>query len=350
MVTYKCDPCNYIGYDSSNYKRHLKSKKHLRNSATVIPKNLQQKSREIQVSHVDNSAQRNSAELSGIEKNSKKSLNSSSNKEILECENCGLTFKRAYNMNRHFKTCVKRKDCHRDKEYESKLKEKDRALKEKDRMLKEKNLQIQKMEKYYSDIINNIGNMGPRNINSITYIIGNYDNAPHLETIQTDNLQKLSLKTNRDIENIICAHKNNLLIDQIIEAILLIYKKKDPTKQSVWVTDTSRHNYIIKELLHDDDSRWVIDKKGVKSEKYLVKPILDHIRKIVFEYLQTSPNLLDDPKLSKIDRNIILDCQHNGSNLIKQIDDNTIGPEIIKKLSKHIHHKKSKQPVIEEIE
>ena len=140
----------------------------------------------------------------------------------------------------------------------------------------------------------------------------------------------LPLKTSRDIENIIYSHKNNLLIDQIIEAIVFIYKKKDPTKQSIWVTYTSRHNYIIKELLHDNDSKWTIDKKGAKSEKYLVKPILDHIRKIVFEYLQTSPKLLDNPKITSTDRNIIMDCQYNGNNLVREIDDNTIGPEIIK--------------------
>ena len=39
------------------------------------------------------------------------------------------------------------------------------------------------MEKYYGDIISNIGSMGPKNINSITYILGNYENAPHLKTI-----------------------------------------------------------------------------------------------------------------------------------------------------------------------
>jgi len=152
------------------------------------------------------------------------------------------------------------------------------------------------------------------------------------------------------LENIICSHKNNLLVDQIIEAIVFIYKKKDPNEQSIWVTDTSRHNYIIKELLHDNDSKWTIDKKGVKSEKYLVKPILEHIRKIVLEYLQTSPKLLDNPKIANTGRNIILDCQHNGSNLIKEIDDNTLGPEIIKKLSKHIYHNKSDTPLIEKVE
>jgi len=82
----------------------------------------------------------------------------------------------------------------------------------------------------------------------------------------------------------------------------------------------------------------------------LVKPILEHIRKIVFEYLRTSPKLLNNLKVTNSDRNIILDCQHNGNELVKEIDDNTLGPEIIKKLSKHIHHKTENNPLIEEIE
>jgi len=266
------------------------------------------------------------------------------------CNFCGLTFIRSNGLSKHQNNCSQRIDNNKDKDYENKLKEKDRALKEKDLMIKEKSAQLQKCESYYKNILDNIGNMGPRNINSITYILGNYGDAPHLETIQTNNLKKLEFKNNRDIENIICAHRNNVLIDQIIEAILFIYKKDDPSKQSIWVTDTSRHNYIIKELLHDDDSKWVIDKKGVKSEKYLIKPILDHIRKRIVEYLQTSPKLLDNPKISKNDKNIISDCQKDGSDLVKEIDDNIVGPEIIKKLSKYIHHKKENNPLIEEVE
>ena len=342
-MKYNCNLCDYYTDDSSHYKRHLKSKKHELNSSADIPNYSSYKSPNNKVIDVDDIAQQNSTELNESDKKAVKI-------KILSCENCGLTFKRSHNMNRHFKTCIKRKDSCREKDLENKLKEKDNALKEKDRMLKEKNNQLKKIEKYYGDIINNIGSMGPKNINSITYILGNYENAPHLEAIQTNNLAKLPLKTNRDIENIICSHKNNLLIDQIIEAIVFIYKKKDPTEQSIWVTDTSRHNYIIKELLHDNDSKWTIDKKGVKSEKYLVKPILEHIRKIVFEYLQTSPKLLDNSKITSTDRNIILDCQYNGNELVKEIDDNTIGPEIIKKLSKHIHHNKNDTPLIEEVE
>ena len=243
MVVYKCEPCNFIGSDSSNYKRHLKSKKHNRNSAHGVLNKDDIYDVGNKVIYDSNSAQRNSTELNGIEKKTIKI-------KILNCDNCGLTFKRSHNMNRHFKTCIKRKDSCRETDLKNKLKEKDRQLKN--------------MERYYSDIIRNIGNMGPKNINSITYILGNYDNAPHLETIKTNNLMKLPLKTSRDIENIICSHKNNFLIDQIIEAIVFIYKKKDPSKQSIWVTDTSRHNYIIKELLHDDDSKWVAyDKYGI---------------------------------------------------------------------------------------
>ena len=336
MVNYYCKQCDYNTSKKSDFSKHTKTKKHKLNTPTYVLNNDVSNSSLNKVIDECNIAQQNSTELNGIDKNPIKI-------KILSCENCGLTFKRSHNMNRHFKTCIKRKDSHREKDLENKLKEKDR-------MLREKNNQLKKMEKYYGDIINNIGSMGPKNINSITYILGNYDKAPHLEAIKTNNLSKLPLKTNRDIENIICSHKNNLLVDQIIEAIVFIYKKKDPSEQSIWVTDTSRHNYIIKELLHDDDSKWVIDKKGVKSEKYLVKPILEHIRKIVFEYLQTSPKLLDNPKITSTDRNIILDCQHNGNELIKEIDDNTIGPEIIKKLSKHIHHNKNDAPMIEEVE
>ena len=331
-MKYNCNLCDYFTDDSSHYKRHLKSKKHERNSLTVVPNNLRQKSANNKVIDDPNDKVRNAEKRRKTPKTHEISY---------FCNYCNSNFTRSHGLSKHQKTCSKREDIIKEFEQKEKLF---------NDTIKQKNNQLKKMEKYYGDIINNIGSMGPKNINSITYILGNYDKAPHLEAIKTNNLSKLPLKTNRDIENIICSHKNNLLVDQIIEAIVFIYKKKDPSEQSIWVTDTSRHNYIIKELLHDDDSKWVIDKKGVKSEKYLVKPILEHIRKIVFEYLQTSPKLLDNPKITSTDRNIILDCQHNGNELIKEIDDNTIGPEIIKKLSKHIHHNKNDAPMIEEVE
>jgi len=235
-------------------------------------------------------------------------------------------------------------DNNKENELENKLKEKDRVI-------REKNTQLRKVESYYKNILDNIGTMGSKNINSITYIISNYEDAPHIKTIEIDNLKKLPFKTDRDIENVISCYRNNTLMESVIDAILYIYKKNDPAKQSVWVTDTSRHNYIIKELLHDNDSKWVIDKKGVKSEQYLVKPILDLIRKKILDYLQTASSLLANSSITRTDRDIIIDSQRDGSDLMKDIDDGILGPEIIKKLAKYIHHEKStNNPLIEEIE
>jgi len=244
-----------------------------------------------------------------------------------------------------------------EQDKETKLEQK---VKRQSMLLKEKDRQLQKSERdkeYYKKLIDNYSEMGTKNFNTVTYILNSYPNAPHLKTIEPKKIQhfKESESDNNNdktkTKDIISHYRNNRLVDHVVEAIVLLYKKDNPSEQSVWATDSSRHNFIIKELLEDNDSYWVAyDKKGIKSEKYLLDPILSLIRERVVNYLRDSSDLLMDDSLSVFQRDSIVDLQKYGSLLIKSIDDNILNKEIIKKLAKHIHHEKSNIPLIEEVD
>ena len=322
MFDYKCKLCNYDTNRKADFTKHIKTKKHLNNKARGIPENNEEKTLVKKVDDVTPVAPRNGEKR----------------REIANfcCEDCGLTFTRSHGLSKHIGICVKRIDTKEATMWKLKLQEKEQQLK-KSEMDKE----------YYRGLIDNLSTLGPKNFNSVTYILNNYAKAPHIKTIEPKKLKEFKDLDNNKIETIISLYRNNLLVDYVIEAIVYIHKKDDPSEQSVWVTDSSRHNYIIKELFEDKESYWIIDKKGAKSEKYLIDPVLKFIRENIEKYLANMGNLLNDDITSQ-KRRIILDSQKDASDLIKEIDDGVINKNIIKKLAKHIHH--NTKPLIEEIE
>ena len=342
-MKYKCNLCHYLTNDASHYKRHKNTKKHIRNVEAYDKIKNEQSDVSESSDKVDIVAARNG------EKRRKRSY---------VCDDCQVTFTRSHDLSRHISTCVKRIENDKSKELERKLREQDIKLKEKEKILREKERQLKKSEKqvqklekdkdYYKGLITNLSTLGPKNFNSVTFILNNYAKAPHIKTIEPLKLKEFKDLDNIQVENIISNYRNNLLVNHIVEAIVYIHKKEDPKDQCIWATDCSRYNYIIKELLENKDSYWTIDKKGVKSEKYLIDPILKLIREKVLEYLNTSGELLSSNDLDPQKRSIIMDCQEDGSNLIKDIDDGIINKETIKKLAKHIHH--NTKPIIEEVE
>ena len=337
MLKYNCNCCDFLTNNKTDYNRHIKTKKHIRKLSIDVPENITIYSPSKTSNEVPYIAQQNSTKLGGIDKNP----------DFL-CKYCDLKFKRSFNMNRHFKTCSMKKDFLGKESLEKKLQEKDK-------MLKEKTKQMEKLERdkeYYKKLIDNYnsgsGFMGTKNFNSITYILNSYPSAPHLKAIEPKKIKQFRDIDINNIRDIISDYRNNRLVSNIIEAILFIHKKKDPSKQSIWATDSTRHNYIIKELLKDKDSYWVVDKKGIKSENYLIKPILSFIREKIIEYLDTANELLINSELTSFKRDVIMDSQKYGSQLIKDIDDGIISKDIIKNLAKHIHH--HNKPQIEEVE
>ena len=341
MPTYNCAPCAYSTKDMSNYKRHQKTKKHIMKLESLIPKNGVKKVVENKVIQSGTIAPQNTPKHPKTDKKS------------TFCAFCRLQFTRSSSLMRHISKCPSKIESDKTKELENRLKEKDLKLKEKERILAEKDKQLkeQKVEKeYYKKLIDNYSKMGPRTFNSITYVMNKYENAPHIKKIEPEKIecfQNINMKT---VENIVSDYRNNRLVTFIINTITSIHKKDNPENQSIWSTDSSRYNYLIKELLENEGSYWIVDKKGTKSKDYLIEPILKFIRKEIIKYNELASEALMDESLPKSRFSIITYTQQYGIEIIKDIDDGELSAEIIRKMAKHFYHKTKPNPLIEEIE
>ena len=126
----------------------------------------------------------------------------------------------------------------------------------------------------------------PQTINYYNYITQTYPNAPALEGQKTyKNLLESKISSLMDI--ISMYYYDNKLVSFIGDYLIKLYTHKEPKKQSIWTTDISRLTYIISES-NKDGNIWSYDKKGSKTKKIMIEPVLQYIREQLFEYCQAN--------------------------------------------------------------
>ena len=120
----------------------------------------------------------------------------------------------------------------------------------------------------------------------------NYDDECNPEVL-ADNIRYREYIKNKELMAKIVNNKNYIIhsciikdfkdgnfIKYISEIILSIIKKDDPSKQSIWNTDSSRLNYAIKLSVN----KWSEDKSGLKFSDLVIKPTLLQIKILLDEY------------------------------------------------------------------
>jgi hypothetical protein len=218
---FKCTICDYSTNRKSSYDAHKKTIKHINNA------NSEMASCNALILH-------NPIQTTNINNNSEPGL---------------------------FTYLLKVQEMHDDmiKEHFNLMKE---QLKVKDKQINEKDKQINK------------------SMNLLKYLIANYHDAPVLSEItEYPLLEPDKLMTREDIiELIVDYYKNGTLINVLTEEIAKMYKTKEPRKQSVWTSDASRNNYIVKKNKIDDNtSEWIRDAGGVNVRDTIIKPYLEHL-------------------------------------------------------------------------
>lgn len=152
---------------------------------------------------------------------------------------------------------------------------------------------FQKEMEYYKMMLNEAGKMMHKSVSALTYIAMHYKDAPGLTMIEPNEALKLITddKSNdtKVMRTILEKFEDKKLIEYIGDRIIEIYKKDNPNEQSIWNSDSSRLTYIIKEILNnssanDLESCWKVDKKGHKTKKFLIDPLLNKIKKMLIDY------------------------------------------------------------------
>jgi len=293
--SYECTVCNYQTKDRSNIFRHNKTKKHLKNISKT--------------KCTINDAPENASKLLKTPKSPK----TTTNKKSFKCNSCGNFFSRANNLTRHYKVCTKNN---------SEL-----------TLLKTQSKQFEKDAEYYKQMLMEAGGLVKKSVSALTYSIINYENAPHIKAIEMNDIETFNNPNKDIVEDVLSAYKHKTLNKYLGELILKLYKKGNPLDQSIWNTDDNRLTYIIKELLNDNSSNWIVDKKGVKTIQYLINPLLSYIKKLIISYQK---NNVPKFNLSVAEIETTLENSRAIIALVNGIDDDIIAKDVLKYLSIHL--------------
>jgi len=333
MSTFKCNTCNYASHDKSNFSKHNNSKKH---------------KEKVQEQQVESRLHLGCIQDKTVNNNS----NNNSNNNYL-CIFCDKQYSTAGNLAKHKRTC-------NDKGIlENEYKDKNKQLEIEYTMLSNKLQHLQELHdkalQYHKEIhdkdsntimmlksendhhktlVNNAGSIIKTSVSTMAYVIKNYKDTPVLESIKDYSAIKYEQDNTEFIENLIYEHNHNKLYVYIGDFIIKTYKKDDPSKQSIWNSDTSRLTYLIREIIAHNKVDWKIDKKGIKTTKFIIEPILEYIDEQVRNYVQ---NFEIDHKCSAKEAERQMMKLKSGMDILQNIEDNVLSEEILKYITPHFY-------------
>jgi hypothetical protein len=305
MSKFNCIICNYATNEKSNLNRHLKSNKHL--TKVIDTSNTKNKiiNQNTSSTPTHTNAHQITSKMSNVIRNN------------LTCKNCDICFSRISSLVRHQKNCT----------YNNEVV----LLKNKLEQAEKENKFIAEENAYHKQMLNEAGGLVKKSVSTLSYVMHNYGSAPTIEMLDVDDLEDLEQNNKKLVEDVISAHKHKTLDKYLGDSITTLYKKENPKDQSVWSTDTSRLTYLIKELMVNNSSNWVIDKRGAKTKEYLIDPLLKHIKVLVIDYQETmsiGKTMCEMEYHAETNKQII--------KLIVDIDDEVVGNNLLKYISSHL--------------
>jgi prolyl oligopeptidase PreP (S9A serine peptidase family) len=248
-----CITCNYSTNDHSNWYKHIKSKKHI--SVNLDKDNF----------HV--------------------------------CAYCKNKFSTTSSLGRHIKTCQYRKIN-------------ENAQLNKIHEIEKENYEdkVEKLEKqvdYLKDFVYGAGNLLNKSMSNIGYLNLHYNQAKPLEK-HSSGIRDLKINKDESLFSVITYYqRDNSLHKFIGDFIISLYKKDDPKEQSLWTTDCSRLNYLVRTAIKKKNI-WKIDKAGMIVKENIINPILFEIFSVLSKEIERSAKDYINLKYQKIKELVIL--------------------------------------------
>ena len=112
-------------------------------------------------------------------------------------------------------------------------------------------------------------------MSTVSFIFKYLNNAPVIEK-NIDYKKQLQLNPNNKhllkddekiVEDILSYKRHNTLVKYLGEIIISIYKKDNPNEQSLWNSDSTRKNYLLRELVNKTAYRKAEHKHYVEVPK-----------------------------------------------------------------------------------
>ena len=322
MSLLKCEQCEYKTIRKSNLTRHINT----------------------------HNKQEKVTDMPYLSRNCHVIVSDLSSTKNFKCLFCTNSFANAGNLHRHKKACDEKNKLKDDYEGKNKYlleklneqikisEQKDEIIKQKDEIIKQKDetLAIIKSEvAHLKMIVNNSGSIVKTSVSTMAYVIKNFKEAPALELMKDQSAISFEQDNIEFVENLIHESDHNKLHTYIGDFIIKTYKKEDPTKQSIWNSDTSRLTYLIREIMTNNKVDWKIDKKGIKTVKFIIMPILEYIDQQVRDYVENFDIDYHSDSV-RIAENKMMKLK-SATEIIKNIEDKVLSEEILKYIAPHFY-------------
>ena len=315
MSGFKCISCNYLTKNKSNYNKHLKSIKHQKS----ITEEVSTFHHRLTPSH--------KTEL-----------------PTYQCQQCNAKYTRQSALTKHIKICViqqmEKQQLENEKQIEmEKLKLK---LEMTEKQLNEEKKKINTLENFIKTIkptqTNNMYNVSIKKLVQTDY----YDAPPltHLEDYDVIHDKQFV----DFVDEIINYHDQKILYKYIGNIIIKHYKKDNPEDQSMWNTDVSRLNYIVKEAMTNNKSKWVDDINATRIKEAIIRPLLEYIRT---QIIKEQKLVHKEIRKASADKCIELTLKTNSLATINyEINNGTLETDIVKYITPYFRHLADDQKMI----
>lgn len=327
-MIYACKYCDFSTEYKRSYNRHLKSEIHNKNYENSIPK------------------------------------------KIYICQYCKAKYEHIKSLYRHNKTCSKQKLKKLEEQLSNEKIMRETTEKNND-FLKDLVKDQTKLVERAGKIVDKSINLANKRMNVLSVLESNKKNVPLLKKFEKSRIKEIvdeddiikeqnkkypKEKENHFPEHVIRCYKNDTILEYLSGLIVKEYRKTDPEKQAMWVTDIPRTVFVvtkedsesydieetrISKRLKDyntekSNADWIYDKKGYYVDELIVSPLTEYVKESLIGYVQRINKWIMDNIDSK-SRERKQETAITGIQIIRDIRTKIINKKMIKTIAPYFY-------------
>ncbi len=333
-MKFNCISCNYATDIKSNFKKNNSTEKHIQKCKLTgqLDDDLQNVNIDVNIVNPNVNLDVNTS----MEKSYNALLKSISDDiKVSKCDTCDFESPHRSSLSRHKKKCEgKTNNCNTMiQEFTKQLEEKNKKIEE---LTTTETNRLKEEVKYLKTLVSSAGTIVNKSVSALSYIATNYKNAPPLKSLPNYLSLEADKENNVIMSKLMYHHNHDTVGEYLGDFIIKNYKKEDPAEQSIWNSDCGRLTYIIRDIINNK-SDWTVDKKGLKTDNYIIDPLLKFIRKLLGEFIDENNIKIQNSNKNKLDISVLLDEMRVVTHIITSIEDRSLAMDISKFIAPYFY-------------